>query len=410
MALQNVKDLFMFLENNRQSPTISVAYGSITDEGASKLAEFVRENPFVKYLDVRGNMLTAAGVTALANGIKINRSMRSLNLKWNCIGKGDTGTEHLCEALKGNLTIHNVDLRNNQISMQGAKYIAEMIKVNTTITHMDLSWNDFDKEGGLAILESLKRNNTLLQLELNGCRCGEEVLHEVAFLLRRNQAAAKAKADDEKERAGPEEIPEEEEGRGHVRGKTRTAQDDRSLMLRLMMRERECKMPDEKVFYRELAAHIQKLLKDADLHKDGRSAGEGRESLAATGFTDREDKYLMDVKASEDNLRLAVKDKADLKIEVHRQIHDLKELNSESAEAVREVMRSQEHALAEEQLLKSELRDIVNDKRELTDKLALLSKDLELLDEESGRLQDCVDTFNRDIQTILYDDGDVPAG
>ena len=51
-----------------------------------EIARFLRDNIFVKTLDLRGNNVQGKGATALAGGIKLNRSLRSLNLKWNAIG------------------------------------------------------------------------------------------------------------------------------------------------------------------------------------------------------------------------------------------------------------------------------------------------------------------------------------
>merc|ERR1719473_151463 len=192
--MQALSSLISHLEAHKESSTLSVAYASIGDEGVAEVAKFVRDNSFVKYLDLRGNNIQAKGAIALANGIKLNRSLRSLNLKWNAIGKDPTGVSALCDALKSNLTIGHVDLRNNRINNIGAKHIAEMLKANTTITHLDLSWNDLGVDGGIALLDGLKRNQTLIDCQLSGSKVGEETLHEVAFILRRNRAAAAYKA------------------------------------------------------------------------------------------------------------------------------------------------------------------------------------------------------------------------
>merc|ERR1719478_1302906 len=88
------------------------------------------------------------------------------------------------------MTISHLDLRNNGINNVGGKYLGELLMSNTTITHLDLSWNDLGVDGGLALLDGLKHNNTLVDCQLSGSKVGEETLHEVAFLLRRNRAAA----------------------------------------------------------------------------------------------------------------------------------------------------------------------------------------------------------------------------
>lgn len=403
MSLATVAAVKNHLESNRQSTSLSLAYGSLTDEGVGEAATFVRDNPFTKYLDLRGNNVGVKGVTSIANGIKLNRSLRSLNLKWNAIGRDTTGVAALCEALKANLTIRNVDLQNNQINNHGARHLAEMLKINTAITHLHLGWNDLGPDGGLHLLEGLQRNSTLIECQLSGSKVGETTLHEVAFILRRNLAAAKKKAEDnpqtEEENTGDGAEPPE--GGGWVRGRPRTAQDDKSLMLRLMMKEREQKLPEDKVFYRQIAEHITKLLLDAEGHKKGRTEGMEREKLSTAGFLEREQRYLRDVHANEEHIKQCIVDKADLVVAVARQAYELKQINDENAAAIRANIKYKEHAMAEEQLLRKELREIIQDKRDLTDKLALGNKDLELLALESERLEVHVETFTFNQQEIL---------
>jgi len=440
MAMQNnLPALINHLESNQQSSTLSLAYASISDDGVSETAKFIRDNPFVKYLDLRGNNIQAKGAIALANGIKLNRSLRSLNLKWNSIGRDPSGVSALCDALKSNLTIGHVDVRNNRINNIGAKHLAEMLKANTTITHLDLSWNDLGVDGGIALLDGLKRNQTLIDCQLSGSKVGEETLHEVAFLLRRNRAAAayKASPNDPGAQAAAA-APETSNLAGGGPGTTtrslgqsggttdrglgdmgtmggggggggggstfksqRTGKDDSSLMLRLMMKEREQVLPEDKLFYQQVAEHIDKLLLESSKHKQGRGDGEEREKLSTTGFMDREQRYTREIRTTEENLQKCIADKENLQRDVAQQTMDLKRINDENATAIRESISAQEQAMAEEQQLRKELRDIIHEKREFQDKLALGNKDLELLNQENERLRQHVKAFQRDVNEIL---------
>jgi hypothetical protein len=434
MALQNnLPALINHLESNRQNTTLSLAYASISDEGVAETAKFIRDNPFVKYLDLRGNNIQAKGAIALANGIKLNRSLRSLNLKWNSIGRDPSGISALADALKSNLTIGHVDLRNNRINNVGAKHIAEMLKANTTITHLDLSWNDLGVDGGMALLDGMKRNSTLIDCQLSGSKVGEESLHEVAFILRRNRSASAYKANPNDPGAqvaashpetsglaggGPtgniksRELPTTNSGKGGAGAvdfastgasfrSTRTGKDDSSLMLRLMMKEKEQVLPEDKLFYQQVAEHIDKLMLETSKHKQGRCDGEEREKLSTTGFMDREQRYTREIRADEENLQKCIADKENLQKEIAQQAVDLKTLNEENATAIRESISAQEQAMAEEQQLRKELRDIIQEKRELQDKLALGNKDLELLNQENERLRAHVKAFQRDVNEIL---------
>jgi len=395
----DVKDVRNQLEDTRQSTTQSLAYASLSDDGVAEVAKFVRDNPFVKYLDLRGNNMQGQGAKALANGIKANRSMRSLNLKWNCIGKDWNGLSAICEALKGNLTITQVDLRNNHIDSAGAEYVAEVVKGNTTITHFDLSWNNFGVEGGTMLLEALKRNEAIVDFQLCGSKVGEDILSEVAFYLRRNRAAAKRRKQEEEEKVG-------KDTGGDLAAhdiKPRTREDDRSLMLRLLMREREEKDPDEKLFFQQIGEHIQRLLKEADEHKLGRAGGEERERLSTSSFLEREERYLREVKESEESIIECLEHNKTLKNDIARQVDELKHYNTDSADALRATIQAQQHLMAEEQQVRKELRDITYDKKDLQQKYALYNHDCELLENENHRLAEHVECFNRNKDEVLAD-------
>lgn len=414
--------LLNHLDANRESPTLSLAYASISDEGVMEVSKFIRDNPFVKYLDLRGNNIQAKGIMALANGVKINRSLRSLNLKWNAIGKDPSGVGALCDVLKSNLTIGHVDLRNNRINNVGARYIGEMLTANSTITHLDLSWNELGVDGGLALLDGLKHNNTLVDCQLSGSKVGEETLHEVAFLLRRNRASAAYKASPnavgaQMAAADPvnsglakankslgdtaASLADLEVRKGPAAKANWTAKDSSTLMLRLMMKEREQVLPEDKLFYQQIAEHIDKLLLETSKHKQGRVDGEDREKLSTTGFLEREQRYIKEIRQTEEMLQKVIADKEVYQKEVATKTVYLQQLNDQSSETVRGSVANQERMAVEEHQLRKELRQLQQDTREAQDKLALNSKDLELLQQENERLRQHVKAFQRDVNEIL---------
>ncbi|CAJ1439496.1 unnamed protein product [Effrenium voratum] len=396
--MNSIPALLNHLDANRESPTLSLAYASISDEGIVEVSKFLRDNPFVKYLDLRGNNVQAKGAMALANGIKINRSLRSLNLKWNAIGKDPSGVHALCEVLRSNLTIGHVDLRNNRVNNVGAKYIGEMLAANTTITHLDLSWNDLGADGGLALLEGLKHNSTVLDCQLSGSKVGEETMHEVAFLLRRNKASAAYKASPNSTGAqmaaadpktatlgkatttapvsrsraetAEQEVPPEDlqpVKKGPQAKANWTSKDSSTLMLRLMMKEREQVLPEDKVFYQQIAEHIDKLLLETSKHKQGRVDGEEREKLSTTGFLEREQRYIKEIRQAEEALQRVISEKEFSQKELAAKTVSLNQLNEQNTSAVRESVVSQEKAAAEEQQLRKELRELQVEKKDLQD-------------------------------------------
>jgi Ran GTPase-activating protein (RanGAP) involved in mRNA processing and transport len=56
-----------------------------------------------------------------------------LLLEWNCIGIWDNGVSNLSEALTLNMTLEELDLRNNKIGPQGVQILAASLKHNTCL-------------------------------------------------------------------------------------------------------------------------------------------------------------------------------------------------------------------------------------------------------------------------------------
>lgn len=180
-----------------------------------------------------------------------------------------------------------------------------------------------------------------------------------------------------------------------------TAKDSSSLMLRLMMKEREQVLPEDKLFYQQIAEHIDKLLLESGKHKQGRLDGEEREKLSTTGFVEREQRYTKEIRQTEDALQKTIAEKEVLQKDIVLKTAELKKLNETTAQAIRESVAAQEQSAAEEQQLRKEFAEVVRAKRDLNDKVILNNKDLELLQQENERLRQHVKAFQRDVNEIL---------
>merc|ERR1712194_852711 len=144
-----------------------------------------------------------------------------------------------------------------------------------------------------------------------------------------------------------------------------TGKDSSSLMLRLMMKEREQVLPEDKLFYQQIAEHIDKLLLETSKHKQGRVDGEEREKLSTTGFLERETRYTKEIRQTEELLQKTIAEKENFQKDMANKTAELTKLNGENAQGIRESVALQEQATAEEQSLRKELRDIIQDKRDL---------------------------------------------
>lgn len=297
---------------------------------------------------------------------------------------------------------------------------------NTTITHLDLAHNNLGVDGGLGFLEGLKHNKTLVDCQLSGCKVGEEIIHEVALLLRKNRVHAAAQhvgAGDATEgtpEAQAKAASKEEDTRDQIQELRRkkakyegtqaitpwwltplgstgrsfpSTKHLSSLMLWLMIKEHDQVLQDEKLFFQQVQECIEQLKLEASQDKQDSSDAEEREKRKTSDFVEIDARYNKEIRAVEESLEQCIADKEDLQYKASVLLERLKCSNEENAKAMRESVEMQEHAMAQEEALRTELRAIIAEKRALQDKLALGQKDLELLDQENRRLREHVKSF-----------------
>ncbi|XP_026717131.1 leucine-rich repeat-containing protein 45 [Athene cunicularia] len=144
-------------------------------------------NTTVKSLDLKGNNLRTLGAEALGKLLGQNKSIRSLILEWNSLGAWEEGFSFFCQGLGANNSLQQLDLRNNQISHQGAGELAMALKQNASLQELDLRWNNVGLLGGRALLNCLHSNKTLKRLELAGNNVPSDILKAVEQAVDHNQ-------------------------------------------------------------------------------------------------------------------------------------------------------------------------------------------------------------------------------
>ncbi|XP_026908292.2 leucine-rich repeat-containing protein 45 isoform X1 [Acinonyx jubatus] len=159
----------------------------LSEEGATLLLQGLCANTVVRFLDLKGNNLRAAGAEALGKLLRQNKSIQSLTLEWNNIGAWEDAFATFCRALAGNGALRQLDLRNNQISHKGAEELALALTRNASLQQLDLRWNDIGLLGGRALVNCLPRNKTLWRLELAGNNVPGDILRAVEQAMDHNR-------------------------------------------------------------------------------------------------------------------------------------------------------------------------------------------------------------------------------
>ncbi|KAJ1539912.1 Leucine-rich repeat-containing protein 45, partial [Cladochytrium tenue] len=141
----------------------------------------------IRSLDLRGNNIRCDGTLALAGMLKVNATLQSLRLEWNCIGIWESGIRALADAVAGNAALAVLDLRNCKIGPRGAQSLAAALAKGTSaLARIDLRWNNAGLVGARALAEAVKCNPRLLAVELVGNDAPEDVLKAIAAHLQRN--------------------------------------------------------------------------------------------------------------------------------------------------------------------------------------------------------------------------------
>eukprot|EP00808_Paulinella_micropora_P020740 g14005.t1 len=130
---------------------------------AAVLAELLKVNRAVQTLNIGANNIGAKGAELIAQAVKVNETLQTLSIVWNEIG--EQGAEHIAEALQDHPSVTSVDLRGNKLSVASGSALAAVAKQNPRISEMCGILLDSLREA-VILAEFLKDNHTLTSLDL----------------------------------------------------------------------------------------------------------------------------------------------------------------------------------------------------------------------------------------------------
>ncbi|KAJ8318587.1 hypothetical protein KUTeg_003678, partial [Tegillarca granosa] len=151
----------------------------LSEDAIKGLAFGFSTNVHCRKLDLKGNNIRGTGAEALGKMLRHNHHLLSICLEWNALGMLDNSFAMFCEGVGANNSLQALDLRNNQISHDGAAELASSLKRNCTLRALDLRWNNVGLLGGRALLEMLQTNKTLCRLELAGNNIPGDILKSI---------------------------------------------------------------------------------------------------------------------------------------------------------------------------------------------------------------------------------------
>lgn len=128
------------------------------------------------------------GLLESLNDLMVGCDLTALSLGRCELGEG--GARVMLEFLRLNTTLRDLDLSRNDIGLfiSDAEALAGVLRLNTTLRELDLSWNEFRDERAQTLAEALHLNTSLTWLCLCGNDIGDDEAEALATAVRRNFA------------------------------------------------------------------------------------------------------------------------------------------------------------------------------------------------------------------------------
>lgn len=121
-------------------------------------------NHNLEKLCLEGNQLGPKFLESLAETLKVNKTIRYIDLEGNPLtnGNNESGIDSLFDALKSNDTLMHLNLNNTGLTDTSGKVILNTLKVNKKIIMLDIEKNPFIKLDTVRkIQEQLQENNRI---------------------------------------------------------------------------------------------------------------------------------------------------------------------------------------------------------------------------------------------------------
>ena len=163
-------------------------YDDIDDLGVIALSDALKVNKSLKFLNLERNKFGDSGVIALSEALKVNESLYHLRLGFN--GFGVPGAIALSDALKVNKSLKFLTLKSfgSNVDMDDKlKALSEGLKVNKSLIYLDLDNCKMSISGATALSDALKVNDTLFYLVLEFCHLGSSGVKALSEGLKDNK-------------------------------------------------------------------------------------------------------------------------------------------------------------------------------------------------------------------------------
>ena len=168
---------------NDSLQSLEIGYNKIKNNGIGRILNILPSR--LVRLIVTGCFFTFDGAVSIGEVLKINHTLRYLQIAGNPIG--DDGISAISDSLHVNTTLIQLVARSCKFQSKGAESVAKMLQINKTLKYLDISNNQVGDDGITAITYSIQANTTLLELSIFRCELHSKGLESIDKMLMINK-------------------------------------------------------------------------------------------------------------------------------------------------------------------------------------------------------------------------------
>jgi hypothetical protein len=189
-AKEAENDRFMIpyiIKYHREITKLTLRQCWLTDKHMPLICEALRYNTTLKDLDLSYNQMTDAVTKDFERVFKFNKGLEKINLSQNKFTI--KFVEQTLDELKANSTLRDIILYAIKLEERGAKLIADLLANNKTLRSVDINQTAIGDAGVTAICEAIKdSNSTLEELSIRKNGISDTGIENIAELSRKTKS------------------------------------------------------------------------------------------------------------------------------------------------------------------------------------------------------------------------------
>lgn len=175
---------------NKTISQLDLSHNRIGNSGARKIAKFLLSTQVLTHLNLADNQILYEGSRYLAQALKVNKVLKHLSLKLNRLD--DKAGSKLCIDLRNNSSnLESLSLSSNSLNYMFCESLAEFLKINKSIKSLDISCNFIDDSNAATLKASLVDAPNIIEIDVRNNKLSEETEEEVNEIITKNLLMSK---------------------------------------------------------------------------------------------------------------------------------------------------------------------------------------------------------------------------